>query len=222
MLKIFGAFGVKNQTRNRKLATFFTLLAIIVYPLVSLIFGYTSVQNFAQFVEHTTIFMGIFEVVVRLVNIAVRKTKIVEIAESFQELKKFDENEIVKNAEISTKGVLRSWLIGTILVGDLFYFYQCFFNGKNVFLGFVQFSNEDISKIIGTYDLFVAIFLVTVWINCQTILYLAYAQLTAHLKCLVVKFSKIGKPKNSEDSKENLEKLHEIIEIHQKVKRYEL
>ncbi len=47
-----------------------------------------------------------------------------------------------------------------------------------------------------------------------------YGLHSTNLKCLAVKFSKIEKPKTAEDSKENLEKLHEIIEIHQKLKWY--
>jgi hypothetical protein len=222
-LKIFGAFGIKNQTKDRKFVVVVSILWIIVYPLISTIFGFTSIQNFGQLVEHTTSFMGTFEIVVRLINLTIWKTKIVKIAESFQELKKFDENGIVKKAEISTKRMLKVWLIGTYIMGFLFCSYQCFFNDKNIFLGFVRFSNEEpYRKIIGFFDIPVAMFLSNIWIYCQAILYLAYAQLTAHLKCLAVKFSKIEKPKTAGDSKENLEKLHEIIEIHQKLKRFKI
>jgi hypothetical protein len=100
-LKIFGIFGIKNQTRFRKLVAVFTVLAIVVYVLASLVFGYTSVKDFGRFVEHTTIFVSVIEVTVRLINMAVHQRKIVEIAESFQEVKKFDEDDIVKKAEIS-------------------------------------------------------------------------------------------------------------------------
>jgi hypothetical protein len=73
--------------------------------------------------------------------------------------------------------------------------------------------------VIGIVDWVAVMFLASLWITSQTILFTAYTQLTAHLKGLTVKFSKIEKPKNAEDSKGNLEKLHEIIEIHQKLKR---
>jgi hypothetical protein len=73
--------------------------------------------------------------------------------------------------------------------------------------------------VIGIVDWVVVMFMASLWINSQAILFTSYTQLTAHLKCLIVKLSKIEKPKNAEDSKENLEKLHEIIEIHQKLKR---
>jgi hypothetical protein len=218
-LKFFGIFGIKNQTRFRKFVVVFTVLAIVVYVLASLYFGYTSVKDFGQFVEHTTISVSVIEVTVRLINIAVHQRKIVEIAESFQELKKFDEDGIVKKAEISLNRMLKICVIGTILTAEVFCVHRCFFYSRNLFLGWIKFSNEDISKMIGVYDLFVIFHWVCIWINCQKILFLAYTQLTAHLKCLIVKFSKIDKPKNAEDSKKNLEKLHEIIEIHQKLKR---
>jgi hypothetical protein len=159
-------------------------------------------------------------VVVRFINIAIHRRKIVEIAELFQELKKFDENEIVKKAEFSLNRMQNIWFVGSILAAEFYCFIQSFFNNKNVFLGLIQFLNKDITIMIGTFDLSVIFYLIYIWVSCQTILYVAYTQLTAHLKCLIVKFSKIEKPTNAEDSKENLEKLHEIIEIHQKLKRY--
>ncbi len=219
-LQIFGIFGMKQFTRGRKLVTIFAILWIIVYPMISFIFGFTSIQNFGQFVELTAMFIGFFDAVVRFINIAIHRRKIVEIAESFRELKKFDENGIVKKAEISLNRMQNIWFVGSILAAEFYCFIQSFFNNKNVFLGWIQFSNEDITVMIGTFDCPVTFYLIYIWIGCQTILYLAYTQLTAHLKCLIVKFSKIGKPKNAEDSKGNLEKLHEIIEVHQKLKRY--
>jgi hypothetical protein len=221
-LQIFGIFGLKQFKRDRKLVAVFSTLGIVVYPIISLIFGYTSIQNFGQFVEHTTVFLGIFEVAARLINLAARRTKIVEIAESFQELKKFDENGIVEKAEKSLDRVQRIWITGSVFAAIFYCSHQCFFNGKNVYLGWIQFSNEDITIMIGTFDLFVATFMTVIWINSQAFLFMAYTQLTAHLKCLAIKFSKIEKPKNAEDSKENLEKLHEIIEIHQKLKWYKV
>ncbi len=59
-LQIFGTFGMKQFTRDRKLVTIFAILWIIVYPLISFIFGFTSIRNFGQFVELTTMFIGFF------------------------------------------------------------------------------------------------------------------------------------------------------------------
>jgi hypothetical protein len=217
-LQVFGIFGMENHTSSDKLVRVLITLVIVVYPMVSLTFGFTSIQNFAQFVEHTANFLCIADAFLRFINIAFWKNKILEIAELFQELKKFDENDIVKKAETSLKRLMKFCFFATVLIGDFHCINLTFFENKHVFLGLIQFLNEDITLMIGTFDVFIIIFLTDLWINCQTILYLAYTQLTAHLRCLIVKFSKINKPQNAEDSKKNLEKLHEIIEIHQKVK----
>jgi hypothetical protein len=218
-LQIFGIFE-KDHSKSKMMITIFILTAIILYPMTSLLLGLKSIENFGEFVEWATLFVGISDVAFRSINVAVHQTKILEIAELFQELKKFDENEIVKKIEISLKKVLKVWLVLFILVADFYCLHQSFFNHKNLYLGWIDFPNEHIPIMIGFFDLFAVSLMAVVWINCQTLLFTAYAQLVAHFKCLMVKFSKIEMPTNAEESKENLEKLHEIIEIHQKLKRY--
>jgi hypothetical protein len=136
-LQVFGIFE-KDHSKSKMLITIFILTAIIVYPMTSLLLGLKAIENFAAFVEWATLFVGISDVAFRSINVAFHQTKIVEIAELFQELKKFDENEIVKKTEILLKRVLKVWLVLFILAADFYCIHQSFFNRKNLYLGWID------------------------------------------------------------------------------------
>jgi hypothetical protein len=218
ILEDFGIFGTGNPTKMEKLWKVFISI-VILYPPLAFLLGYGSVESFGKFVEYTALFVALFDVAVRVTNARIWQNKIIEIAELFQELKKFDESEIIRKSEITLKRVMKFWLFGEIFLATFYCISQSLFNDKNVLLDWVEFENIHVHIVIGIVDWTVIVLFGVFWISCQTILFMAYTQLTAHLKCLIVKFSKIEKPKNAEDSKENLEKLHEIVEIHQKLKR---
>jgi hypothetical protein len=76
----------------------------------------SSIKSFGEFVEHAAVFVGIIDACIRLINIRIWKNQIIEIATSFKELKKFDENEIVKKREIFIKRITKIWLILDILI----------------------------------------------------------------------------------------------------------
>jgi hypothetical protein len=203
-----------------KLCTVFIILATLLCPFIALLLSYSSIKEFREFIEHTALIVTFFSVLVQLINIRFRQNKFTEIATSFQELKKFDENDIVRNKELFMERIMKTWLIFEFIFGTFYSFHQHFFNGYLVFCKWIEFyADSHLSVLIGIIEWLVVMFWKIIYINSQKITFMAYTQLTAHLKCLIVKFSKIGKPENAEDSKENLEKLHEIIEIHQKLKR---
>jgi hypothetical protein len=217
ILQGFGIFGAENMG---KLWTTFIVM-ILLYPPLAFIFGYKSIDRFGDFVEHTAVFVLLFGVFVQLVNVGIRQNKIIKIAELFQELKKFDESDIVKKSEIFLERTMKIWLDLEIFLDTFYCIHQHFFNGKLVFCEWIEYhADSHLSLLVGIVDWTVAALFTVFWINTQKILFMAYTQLTAHLKCLNIKFPKIEKPKNAGDSKENLEKLHEIFKIHQKLKRY--
>jgi hypothetical protein len=210
---------VKNPNWKIKMWTVFVTI-LISYPSIVLILGYKSIENFDAFVEHTAIFVIVFNVLVQLINLKVWQNKIIEIATSFQELKKFDENDIVKNSEFFINRFVKIRLVWVILMVSSYCLHQNFFNGKLVFCDWIEyFADSHLSTLLGIADWIVIALLGIFFIHSQKVLLMAYFQLAAHLKCLIVKFSKIEKPKSAEDSKENLEKLREIIGIHQSLKQ---
>jgi hypothetical protein len=219
ILQDFGIFGSENLTKKEKLWTVFVVM-VLLYPAISFIFGYQWITNFGEFVEHTSMFIACVNILAQLVNMRIHQKKIIRIATWFQELKKFDENDIVKNGEFSMNRIMKFWLMVQIFSAAFYCILQQRFKNRLTFLEWIEFDPlSSVHVLIGIFDWVVVTLFVTLWVKSQTNLFMAYAQLTAHLKCLTVKFSKIGKPRNAEDSKENLEKLHEIIEIHQKLKR---
>ncbi len=116
---------------------------------------------------------------------------------------------------------MKIWLVLEIFLDTFYCIHQHFFNGKLVFCEWIEYyADSHFSILMGIVDWTVVALFTVFWINTQKILFMAYTQLTAHLKCLIIKFLKFEKPKNAGDSKENLEKLHEIFKIHQKLKRY--
>jgi hypothetical protein len=219
LLQDFGVFEVDNLTRLGKLWTVLILM-VLLYPIIAFIFGYQWITNFGEFVEHTSMFIACVNILVQLVNMRIHQKKIIQIATWFQELKKFDENDIVKNGEFSMNRVMKFWLKVQIFSAAFYCVLQQRFKNRLTFLQWIEFDPfSSVHALIGIFDWVVVTLFVTLWVNSQTNLFMAYAQLTAHLECLAVKFSKIKKPNNAGDSKENLDKLHEIIEIHQKLKR---
>jgi hypothetical protein len=219
VFKMLGVFGIDNPTKKRKLWLIFIVIAIFCYPIATFIYGYKTINKFSEFIEHTAIFAGIIDTCIRLSNIKIWRKKIIEIATLFKEFKKFDENEMVRKKEVFAKRLANIWLVIEILFAIFYCFIKKLLFGKNTFLEWIQFEDDNVTMLVGIADWIIMTILVIGWINSQTFLFMAYTQLTAHLKCLIVRFSKIGKPKSAEDSKKNLEKLHEIIEIHQKLKR---
>jgi hypothetical protein len=219
IFEIFGVFEVKNPNWKIKMWTVFITI-LMSYPSLALILGYKSIENFDEFIEHTAIFGIVFNVLVQLINLKIWQNKIIEIATSFQELKKFDENDIVKNSEFFIKRFVKIRLVSELLLGSFYCLHQNFFNGKLVFCDWIEyFADSHLSTLLGIADWIVTAVLINFVFHLQKVLLMAYFQLTAHLKCLIIKFSKIEKPKNAGDSKENLEKLREIIEIHQSLKQ---
>jgi hypothetical protein len=219
IFEIFGVFEVKNPNWKIKMWTVFITI-LMSYPSLAFILGYKSIENFGKFVEHTAIFVIVFNLLVQLINLKVWQNKIIEIATSFQELKKFDENDIVKNSEFFMNRIIKIGLVWVILMGSFYCLHQNFFNGKLVFCDWIEyFADSHLSILLGIADWIVVALLGIFFIHSQKVLLMAYFQLTAHLKCLIVKFSKIEKPKSAEDSNENLEKLREIIGIHQSLKQ---
>jgi hypothetical protein len=182
----FEVFGIFGMEQIGKMWTTFTIM-VLLYPNVAFIFGYKSIERFGDFVEHTAVFVLLFGVFVQLINVWIRQNKIIEIAELFQELKKFDENEIVKKSEFVLERTMKIWLVLEM-----------------------PWKISHFSVLIGIVDWSVVALFTVFWINSQAFLFMAYTQLTAHMKCLAVKFEKIGKPQNAGDSTENLEKLHEF------------
>jgi hypothetical protein len=218
-LQDLGIFGTENSSKKRKLWILFIITLVIFYPNFGLWLGYGSVESFGDFVEQTVKCMALLDVTVRQINLKIWQKKIIEIAGSFQELQKFDEHEIVKKSEFALRHLMKYCLGAELFFGTFYCIHQNYINDKNVILDWIQFENVHVSIVIGIVDWVVVMFLASLWVTSQTILFTAYTQLTAHLKGLGVKFSRVVKPKYAEESKENLEKLHEIIAIHQKLKR---
>jgi hypothetical protein len=96
ILQIFGIFGTKDPTRVVKLWTVFIILATLLGPFIALLLSYSAIKEFREFIEHTALIVTFFSVLVQLINIRFRQSKFIEIATLFQELKKFDENNIVR------------------------------------------------------------------------------------------------------------------------------
>jgi hypothetical protein len=97
ILQDFGIFGVDNPTKKTKLWLAVVRIVVFWYPIIAFILRYKSIDNFGETIEHTALFVSYIAVVVQLINIRIWKQKICEIATSFQELKKFDENGNVGN-----------------------------------------------------------------------------------------------------------------------------
>ncbi len=113
ILQDFGIFGAE---KIGKLWTAFTIM-VLLYPNVAFIFGYKSISRFGDFVEHTATFVLLFGVFVQLINVWIRQNKIIKIAERFQELKKFDENDIVRKSELLLERTMKIWLVLEIFLG---------------------------------------------------------------------------------------------------------
>jgi hypothetical protein len=223
ILQIFGIFGTKDPTRMGKLWSVFIVLAVLLCPFIALLLSHSAIKNFGEFIEHTAFIVTYFSVLVQLINIRFRQSKFIEIATLFQELKKFDENDIVRKSEFFMERIMKIWLVSEFIFGTFYSFHQHIFNETLVFYKLFQFyADSHLSTLIGIVDWLVVMCWMIIYINSQKITFMTYTQSAAHLKCLIVKLSKIKKPENVEDSKENLEKLHEIIEIHQKLKWYEI
>jgi hypothetical protein len=183
ILQIFGIFGTKNPTRMVKLWTVFIILATLLGPFIALLLSFPSIKEFREFIEHTALLVTFFSVLVQLINIRFRQNKFIEIATFFQELKKFDENDIVRNKEIFMERIMKTWLTFEFIFGTFYSFHQHFFNGYLVFCKWIEFyADSHLSTFVGIIEWLVVMCWMIIYINSQKITFMTYTQLTAHLK----------------------------------------
>jgi hypothetical protein len=152
ILQDFGVFGVKNPTKMRKLWNVFIIM-VLLYPIIAFIFGYQWIGNFGEFVEHTSMLVALVNILIQQINIRIHQSKIIEIATWFQELKKFDENDIVKKSEFFMKRTMKIWYTVQIFSGTFYCVLQHHFKSRFTFLEWIEFDSVNgIHILIGVFD----------------------------------------------------------------------
>lgn len=140
------AFTEPNESWKMKLWSTFFIFVAIIYPNIATSYGITTVETFRGLIQNTTMFVAVLVVSTRFFNVKWHQEKIIEIVVLFNEIKKHDEEDIVRKTENIMRNMGRKFLKFTTIFTGFYVINENIFHKRTLYHHPVNPENEKLTS----------------------------------------------------------------------------
>lgn len=191
-------------------------------PLFVLVFEVYYAKNMKDYMEMASTFFAILAAFLRIINFQYRREKIIEILKIFQKLRYRDESKIIQQSEKAIMKNSSRLIVYTFCLIFLLNNIRFFLSDEpvSIYTNNIKFAKPWQHNLFFWVQLTQFGILFPVMIVVETVVFSFFVLLDAHLKCLMIKMSRISRPKNKRSEYVNVMELNKLIKNHQELREW--